>query len=172
MKVRITLLLLMTWILKYIIFEWKVIIVKIIFRFKRLAINIKFLALSTIVVVIIIISIRHSWELGSVETIAKKIQRLKISTTPKISTFWWIFASVPQIKSKVQNAMTVNEGHSYFVPKTHPNSCFSGPKPPQKRGGINCPQSILGLFLSGENPPSARCAIRIVGSQSKIITKK
>ena len=36
------------------------------------------------------------------------------------------------------------------------------PKKVQKRGGINCPRSILGLFLSGENPPSARCVVGVL----------
>jgi hypothetical protein len=28
--------------------------------------------------------------------------------------------------------ITLIEGHSYFVPKTHPNSCITGPKKNQK----------------------------------------
>jgi hypothetical protein len=47
-----------------------------------------------------------------------------------------------------------------LFPKPVRTVAFQAQNPPkkvQKRGGINCPQSILGLFLSGENPPSARC---------------
>jgi hypothetical protein len=33
----------------------------------------------------------------------------------------------------IQIIITLIEGHSYFVPETPPNSCITGPKPPQKK---------------------------------------
>ena len=80
------------------------------------------------------------------------------------------FQCLKSVRLFLPMVITLGEGLSYFIPKTHPNSCFSGPKPSQKspkKGWNKLPSVNFGTFLSGENWKSARCDFSTKSSRER-----